>query len=223
MMKYFLLVVFTLFPLAVSASANSYSSTTGRLFVKNVSIDGAPYSNVALTLRNNGNWTVDSVTPGSDANGAEYPSVNFDSGANLATFPTLDIDGASLQNVTLLLNPDGGWEMSLARATPVATPISPASYAGVWVNDQKGLKYSSAVSDGVVTLTNLRTGLIFRGVLNGAVATLVEDDEYLSQSATLTFSTSAATLHIESCQPKAQTYFCSKTLPVGTPVLLTKQ
>lgn len=215
-----LLPILVLLPLAAAASVNTYTPGDGRLFVKNVSIDGAIYSNVTLTLRGNGTWTVDAATPGADPRGAEYPYASYDSGTAVAALPALDIDGTPLQNLTLLLNPEGGWELSLARAAPVAAPTD---YNGTWLNEQKGLKYTLSVDGAILTLTNLRSSLIFHGTLNNGVAALVEDDAYLTQSATLTLTAKAATLRIESCQPKSQGYFCSKTLPAGASVMLYKQ
>ncbi|MBS4098013.1 MAG: hypothetical protein KGZ83_14380 [Sulfuricella sp.] len=223
-MKILLSLILAFFPLVAAASVNTYSPGDGRLFVKNVSIDGAIFSNLTLTLRNDGSWTVDAATPGVDSNGAEHPFVSFDSNTGIATFPALDINGSTLQNVTVTLNSDGGWEMSLARATPLPTsPASAIDYNGLWVNEPKGLKYMLNVVGNSLTLTNVRTGLIFQGTLDGGVVSLVEDDAYLLQFATLTLSPTAATLRIESCQPKNQGYFCSRTLPVKTPVTLYKQ
>lgn len=215
-----LLLILVLLPLVAAASVNTYTPGDGRLFVKNVSIDGEVYSNVALSLRGNGLWTVDAATPGADPRGAEYPYASYDSGTGIAALPALDIDGTPMQNLTLLLNPEGGWELSLARATPAA---SPADYNGIWLNEQKGLKYGLSVDGTALALTNLRSGLVFRGTLTSGVAALAEDDAYLAQSATLILAPRAATLRIESCQPKTQAYFCSKTLPAGTSVMLYKQ
>lgn len=222
-MKSFCFLLLVLFSTTLHGAANTYSTSSGRLNVKNVTIDGIAYCNVALTLRANGSWSVDTASPGSDSNGAEYPFPSYDSADNSATFPSLEVDGALLQNVVLRLDPNGGWELSLARATPVTTAPGSGDFRGIWANDQKLLKYRLDLAGDALTLTNLRSGLVFTGTLSGNTATLVEDDAYLLQTATLILGGVSATLRIDSCQPKAAGYFCSRSIPVGTAVGLVKQ
>lgn len=223
-MKKLLLTTLLLLATQVFASSNTYSTTTGKMLVPNVIVDGVYFSNVALTLKANTRWTVDAATQGLNLDNAEWPMVSFANSTSTATFPMLDVDDVPMQNITLVLSPDGSWSSNLPQTampsvpvpTSTPTPTPAYNFAGNWYTPQiPGMTGVVTQEGNTVTTTITYAGKTTTAISNLGNIVISESGTINAAGATLGFTvTVLSDSHLQmiqnSCVPSPG-YYCKFT------------